>query len=167
MNGLSGADGGQVAVALIGEHDVVFRIRALEAGGDGGSAAVGGLHHVAGKVVIGHDRAADGRYADGAAFDAQLVNDFGHQTMHDAVGAAGAVMEGNIQKGLGLFKNDHYFSPPFFAASAILANTSSGEGMMPPARLQRLTGRLHSMARRTSSIIWPMDSSTEMKEWHC
>ena len=34
--------------------------------------------------------------------------------------------------------------------------------MIPPQRLQSVTGFLHSEAKRTSSIIWPMESSTLM-----
>ena len=40
------------------------------------------------------------------------------------------------------------------------ASTSSGLGIIPPQRLHRVTGLVHSVARRTSSIIWPIFSST-------
>ena len=41
------------------------------------------------------------------------------------------------------------------------ASTCSGEGIMPPTRLMSCTGRLQRMDSSISSIIWPMESSTE------
>ena len=57
MMRLGGADGGQVPVPLVGEDDPVGQ-GPFQAGGDGRGPAVGGLHHVTGKVVVGHHRAA-------------------------------------------------------------------------------------------------------------
>ena len=57
------ADGGEVAVALVGEHAGVG-VDSLDAGGDGGSPAVRGLVHIAVEVVIRKDGAADRRDAD-------------------------------------------------------------------------------------------------------
>ena len=54
---------------------------------------MGGLYHIAVKIIVRHYRAADRRNADGLALDTQFVDDLGHQPVHDAVGAARAVME--------------------------------------------------------------------------
>ena len=105
------ANGGQVAVALIGEHNVV-RIGALDSRGHGGGAAMGGLHHIAGKVVVGHDRAAHRSYADGLTLDLQLVDYLRHQPMDDAVGAAGAVMSVPVGESVRPFKYNHVCAPP-------------------------------------------------------
>ena len=86
---------------------MVFRVGALDAGGDGGRAAVSRLHHVAVEVVIRKHRAAYRRDADGLALDTQFVDDLGDQAMHDAVGAAGAVMQRNIRQRVGFLKDDH------------------------------------------------------------
>ena len=42
-----------------------------------------------------------GGHADGLALDAQAVDGLRHQTVDDAVGAAGAVVERRIRQGLG------------------------------------------------------------------
>ena len=113
MDGFRRADGGQIAVALIGKDDVFLGIGALETGGHSRSAAVRRLDHIAVKVVIGHDRAADGRHADRAALDAQLVDGLRHKAMHDAVRAAGAIMQRRVGKGVRFLKDDHLSAPPF------------------------------------------------------
>ena len=41
--------------------------------------------------------------------------------------------------------------------------TSAGDGIMPPTLEQRVTGLVHLTASSISSIIWPIESSTEMK----
>ena len=48
--------------------------------------------------------AANGGNTDGSAFNAQLVNDLGNQSVNNAVGTAGAVVQRNIRQSLGLFK---------------------------------------------------------------
>ena len=106
---LGGADGGQVAVALIGEDQGVG-LGALDAGGDSGSAAVGGLKHIAIKIVIGEDGAADRGHTDDVAglelaFLDQLVYALGHQTVDDAVVAARAVVELLVGQQLSFFKD--------------------------------------------------------------
>ena len=107
MDGLSHTDGSQVTVTLIGEHDVL-RAAALDAGGSSGGSAVGSFDHIAVKVVVSHDCAANGSNTDGLTLDAQLVDDLRHQAMDNAVGAAGAVMQRNICQRLGFFKyNSH------------------------------------------------------------
>src|SRR5699024_1033428 len=105
-------DGRQVIIVLIGEDDVV-RQCALEAGGHSGSTSMGRFYHIAVKIIVRHNRAADRAYAYGLSFHTQLVNDLRHQTVDNAVGTSRAVMEGGIRKGMGFFKNNsHYFAPP-------------------------------------------------------
>ena len=91
VDDLGGADGGQVAVALVGEDDAVG-LDALDAGGHGRRAAVRRLDEVDVEVVVGQHRAAHRRDADGALADAQLVDHLGHQAVDDAVDAARAVV---------------------------------------------------------------------------
>ena len=113
VNNLRCADGGQVAVALIGEHGPVGQ-HALDARRHGGRAAVRGLHHIAVEVIIGKHRATHGRDAHSLVADTQLVQGLGHQAVNDAMRATGAVMERLVGKQTGLFKHDgHYRSPPF------------------------------------------------------
>ena len=57
------------------------------------------------------------------------------KAMDNAVGAARAVMQRGIRQGFRLLKNSFHFKPP--AISLIFASTCSGEGIMPPVRLQR------------------------------
>jgi hypothetical protein len=96
---LAAADGGEVAVALVGEDDGV-RQHALDAGGDAGRAPVRRLHHVAQEVVVGEHGATDGRDSDGALDDAQLVNRFRDQAVDDAVHAARAVVHALLGQAL-------------------------------------------------------------------
>ena len=85
------ADGGQVAVALVGEDHLV-RADPLDAGGHRRGAPVGRLRHVQVEVVVGQHRAAHRGDADGPLPHAQLVEHLGDQAVDDAVGAAGAVV---------------------------------------------------------------------------
>ena len=130
MDGFRRADGGKIAVALIGE-DNVFRRGALESRGHGRSAAVGGLHHVAGEIVIGHDRAAHRRHADRPALDAQRVDRLRDEPVDDPVSAAGTIMCRHVCKRMRLFEYDHFSAPPAIRRSS--ASTSAGVGITPPA----------------------------------
>ena len=161
-DGLAQADGGKVAVALIGEDDVVGQ-RPLHACGDRGGAAVGGLDHVAGEVVRGEPGAADRRDADGPALDAQLVDALGDEAVDDAVRTAGAVVQNGVGQRSRFFKDgSHAFAPPS-AIVWMLASTSSGVGIIPPTRRQSETGFLQRTASSTSCFIWPILSSTHTK----
>ena len=158
--GLAEADGREVAVALIGEDDVV-RQRPLHTRRDCGRTSMRRLDHVTGKVVIGQHGTADRRNADRPALDAERVDRLGDEPMDDAMRAAGAVVEYGIGQRLRFFKyNSHQSFPPSFALR-IASSTSSGDGIMPPTRKQRSTGFLHATASCTSSRIWPMLSSTQ------
>ena len=59
VNNLGGADGGKVAVSLIGNHELVW-MRALDGCSDCGGASVSGLHVADVKVVVGEHRTTDG-----------------------------------------------------------------------------------------------------------
>ena len=105
MDDLGGADGRQVAVALIGEHRL-GGMGALDAGGHSGSTAVGSLLHIAVEILVGKDGAADGAHTDGLVQQAHFLQDLGYQLMYDAVVAARAVMEFGIRQALGLLIYD-------------------------------------------------------------
>jgi len=74
---------------------------ALDAGGHGRGAAVGGLARIDLEVVVGENGAADRGDENSVLADAQLVDDLGHQTVGDAVGAAGAVVGIDVSQRLG------------------------------------------------------------------
>ena len=94
------ADGGQVAVALVGE-DHELGPAPLDARGHGHGAAVGGLVHVAVEVVVGEHRAAHGGHPHRPLPDAQAVDGLRHEAVDRAVGAPGAVVEGLLRQRLG------------------------------------------------------------------
>ena len=122
MDGLGHADGSKVSVALVGK-DQIFGMNALHGGCDRGRTAVRGLDHVAGEEVVGHDGAADGGYTHAGTLDAELVDDFSHQALHDAVTAAGAVVGDRVGQGAGALENNlffgHRYSPTFSARASI------------------------------------------------
>ena len=112
MDDLPGADGGQVAVPLVGEHRLV-RVGALDARGHGGGPAVGGLQHVAVEVFKGEDGAPHGAHADGAVQQVQLHQRLGNELVDDAVVTAGTVVELGVRQALGFFiYNRHITAPP-------------------------------------------------------
>ena len=104
VDGLAGADGSEVAVALVGEHDLVGP-HALDTRGARRSATVGGLDEVDVEVVVGHHGATHGGDADGAVVNAELFEHFGDDAVHGAVTAAGAVVERFFRQQLGFFVN--------------------------------------------------------------
>ena len=91
VDDLGGADGGQVAIALVADHDAV-RAAALDRGGDGRGAPVRHLDVADVEVVVGEDRAADRADQHRAVLHAELVDGLGQQLVDDAVAAAGAVV---------------------------------------------------------------------------
>ena len=86
-----GADGRQVAVALVCHHDGLG-MRTLQRGRCGGRASVRHLHVAHVEVVVGEDRAAHRTHQDGAVLKTEIGERFGDQLMDDAVSAARAVM---------------------------------------------------------------------------
>ena len=88
---LGEADGGEVAVPLVGDDDRVG-VRELVADRDGRGAAVGGLRVADVEVVVEEDRAADRGDGDGPVLDAELVDRLGEVLVREAVAAARAVV---------------------------------------------------------------------------
>ena len=123
------ADGGEVAVALVGEHAGVG-VDSLDAGGDGGSPAVRGLVHIAVEVVIRKDGAADRRDADDVIRKTQFLYRLADQPVGYAVVAAGAVVEHGVGQHFGLFKYYGHYSTSLMLSSFSLI--SSGVGMWLP-----------------------------------
>ena len=104
MDDLGRADGRQIPIALIGEHDAVGD-HALDARGNRRGAAMRGLDHVAGHIIIHKHRAAHRAYADGVGDDVQFLDHLADHPMDDAVQASGAIGELVIRKTLGPFKD--------------------------------------------------------------
>ena len=98
MDDLAHADGGHIAVALVGNHNPVGQ-HAFDAGRHGRGAPVRGLHQVEVEIVVGKDRAAHRGHADRVFAQAHLVHHLGDQAVGDAVGAARAVVGGDIRQG--------------------------------------------------------------------
>ena len=92
VDGLAGADGSEVTVALIGEHDLVGP-HALDTRGARRSAAVGSLDEVDVEVIVSHNGATHGGDTDGTVVNAKLFKHFSDDAVHSAVTAAGAVVE--------------------------------------------------------------------------
>ena len=84
-------DGGEVAVALVRDHEV-FRERADQAGSDCGCPSVRDRDPSAVVVVIGEDRAADRGNNDGLFLNSMIFHRLGDQLVQDSVSAAGAVV---------------------------------------------------------------------------
>ena len=91
MNDLGGANGGQVAIALVGNDDLVGT-GALDGRGRGGRASVRRLHVSHIEVVIGKDGAAHGSNKNGAILQSHVCDGFGNQLMRDAMTASGTVV---------------------------------------------------------------------------
>ena len=90
MDDFRRADGGQIAVALIGPDDLVG-MNPLDAGGGGRGSAVHRDDRVSIKEHGVHAAAAHRGHGDGVVLDTQLINYLCHQICGDAVAAAGAV----------------------------------------------------------------------------
>ena len=110
-------------------------------------ASMGGLHHIAGEVIVAHDRAAHRGHAHGLAFHTQLLQGLGHQAVDDAVGAAGTVVQGRVSEGRRFLKYNSHSRFPFqsfgaqssnifslYSSASICSSTSAGVGIMPPVR---------------------------------
>ena len=91
MDDLGGPDGGEVAVALVGEDEGVGP-GPPDAGRHGGGPAMRRLDEVDVEVVVGEDAAADRGDADRSRAERQLVEQLGHEPMDDPVAAARAVV---------------------------------------------------------------------------
>ncbi len=111
----------------------MLSVHPLDAGGYSGGPAVAGLLHVAVEVLVGQYGTAYGSHADGLVENPQLLQHLRRQTVDDAVGTAGTVVELLIRETVGFFEYDrHYFAPPSIAFT--FSTTPSGVGIMPPER---------------------------------
>ncbi len=104
VEGFGGADGCQVAVALIGEDEAVG-VEALDGGGDSWGTAVGSLLEVDIKIVVGKHGASDGGDTDGLVLDTHLVDNLGDDAVSCAVAAAGAVVHDVVGQHFGFCVN--------------------------------------------------------------
>ena len=91
MHDFSGADGSQIAVALVRQHDLV-RTGSLQPRGGGRGASVSHLHVAHIEVVISKHRAADRTYQDGLILQIQVFESFGDQFVGDPVAASRTVV---------------------------------------------------------------------------
>ncbi len=85
---------------------------ALGTGSAGWRTAVSRFHHITVKIIVGKDRASNRCDTDGRLPHAQLLKHFRNKAVNDAVGAAGAVMEGSIGEHGGLFEHHCHFTCP-------------------------------------------------------
>ncbi len=117
-----GADGGQVAIPLIGE-DHLIGADPLDAGGHRRGAPMGRLAEVHVEVLVGQHRAPHRRHADRPLPDAQFVYHLGDEPVDNPVGAARAVV-GELRRqalrvGVDQFhigrnlNGDSHLKPPF------------------------------------------------------
>ena len=109
VHDLGHADGSQVAVALVAEHEGVLS-GVFGARGHGGRAAVRGFHAVHLQVVVNKHRAAHGTNADGLVQQAHFHQAFRHQAVRDAVMAARAIVRGPVDLPLAQIKNQFFSS---------------------------------------------------------
>ena len=112
---------------------------------------MGGFYHIEREIIVRHNGTADRGDSDSLALDAELVNNLGDKAVNDTVGTAGAIVQRHINQGFRSVKYYHYLSPPSFAF-LIASSTSAGDGIIPPTRLQSVTGLVQRIASSTSSI---------------
>src|ERR1039458_8889201 len=98
VNDLRGADGRQIAIALVADYDGI-RAAALHSRRHGGRASVRHLDVADVEIVISKYRAAHRADQHGAVLYSQIVERLGQQLVHDAVPATGAVVRLVLQLG--------------------------------------------------------------------
>jgi prepilin-type processing-associated H-X9-DG protein len=86
---------------------MVLGIGALNTGSYSRCTSVCCLDHIAGKIVVRHNGASNGSYADGLSFDAQFIDYLSHQAVYDTVGTAGTIMHRRICQRMGFIKYYH------------------------------------------------------------
>ena len=101
MHNLGGADSGEIAIALIRNHDFVGTCT-LDCGGGRGSASVGHLDVADIEVVVSKHRAADGAHEDCVVFQAEFVDGFRDKLVSDPMAAARTVVRLMLQITLAL-----------------------------------------------------------------
>ena len=128
---LGHADGGQVAVPLVGKDHLVGMDPA-DAGGHGGGPAMGGLAHIHVHILVCHYAAADGGDADGLAQLTVFLQHLHDEPVGDAMGAAGAIVGAHREHTVCIGKDRFHFKPSNIAFAFWV--TSREVGMMPPVR---------------------------------
>ena len=91
MDDLGRADRGEVAISLIGDHNLV-RAGALQSGSGSGSAAMRHLHVAHVKIVVSENGTADRTHQDGLILQAEVFESFGNQFVDHAVAAPGTIV---------------------------------------------------------------------------
>ncbi len=137
MHDLGGADGRQIAIALV-RHDDGFGMRALERGGRRRGPSVGYLHVAHVEVVVGEYRAANRTHQDCAVLQAEVGERFGDQLVDDSVSAAGAVVRLLLQFSLAfvaIVERRRFLMNYFVAFHKCL--------LIPPCRHKRATRTGH------------------------
>lgn len=87
---------------------------------------MGSFQHIAVKVIIGKDGAADGSHAYNIAFQIHLFNGLGNQAVYDAVVAAGAVMDCLSVRSLVFSNTTDIYLPSFIARILFLISSVVG-----------------------------------------
>ena len=142
MNDLTAADGGQVTVALVGEHEGLGA-ETFDGGGASRGTAVGGFHEVNVEIVVCQHGTTHGGDTDDIVLNAHFLDHLGDDSVHDAVTATRTIVHCSIREDRSAFVHqifgfDYIFSchnfkclnylTIFFNASRI----STGVGMTPP-----------------------------------
>jgi hypothetical protein len=105
MDQLAHADGGEIAVALVGEHNLLGP-GALDARSDGRRASMRNLHRIGVEVLIRKNRAPHAGDGHRLLNDAEFLKDLTNQTVRDAMGAARAVAHARFSEALGILVYD-------------------------------------------------------------
>ena len=100
MDDFRRADGGKVAVSLIGKDDSVG-MHPFDPGSDGGRPTMGGSDHIHVEIIVGQHRTTDRSYPYCLVHHLELIEGFGHQTMDDAMMAARTIVCWHIRQRLG------------------------------------------------------------------
>ena len=119
MDGLGGADAGEVAVALVGEHEAV-RPKALDGAGESRGPSMGGLLPVNVDVLVGEYGASDRGYGDGLVGHTHLLDHLGDKFVHHTVAAAGAIVHRSVIQEGGFLVNHLAFLNYFFSCHGFL-----------------------------------------------
>ena len=105
------ANGGQIAIALIGK-DHQIRSNAFNTGGHRRCTSMGGLLKIKSKIIIHHNGTAHRCDTNGFAANTEFIDNFGHQSVGNSVGAARTIMGNRIGQGLWFLKCfSHWCSP--------------------------------------------------------
>jgi hypothetical protein len=105
VDALCRSDAGEVAVALVGEYQMVGP-ETLDGSGTSGCSSVCCLNPVYIQIIIGKDRTSNGADADGLVCQLHLFNDFRYKFVNHAVAAARTIVHGAVVHQRRLLVND-------------------------------------------------------------